>query len=70
MRKAGKCDTGEPLLPEDAAPAMLGLHHFQTLIATRDRLYAGTDSRIHAFAFWEAVCSRLDERARRVFAAA
>jgi PQQ enzyme repeat len=46
-----KGDTGEPLLPGDAAPAMVGLHHFQTLIATEDRLYVGADSRIYAFAF-------------------
>jgi hypothetical protein len=46
-----KGDTGEPLLPGDAAPAMVGLHHFQTLIATRDRLYVGADGRIYAFAF-------------------
>jgi hypothetical protein len=44
-------DTGEPLSPRGAGPTMAGLHHFQTLIATRDRLYIGADSRIYAFAF-------------------
>jgi hypothetical protein len=28
------------------------LHHLQTLIATRDRLYAGADGRLYAFRFW------------------
>jgi hypothetical protein len=46
-----KGDTGEPLLPADASPAMVGLRHFQTLIATRNRLYVGADGRIYAFAF-------------------
>jgi hypothetical protein len=43
-------DTGEPLV---AAPtsAMTGLRHFQTLIATSDRLYVGADGGIYAFAF-------------------
>ena len=43
-----KGDTGEPLLPAGAGPAMEGLRHFQTLIATRDRLYVGADGRIYA----------------------
>jgi hypothetical protein len=30
---------------------MTGLHHFQTLLATRDRLYIGADRRLYAFAF-------------------
>jgi hypothetical protein len=30
---------------------MAGLHHFQTLIATRDHLYVGADGRIYAFGF-------------------
>jgi hypothetical protein len=47
---AFKGDTGEPLLPA-AGPAMVGLRHFQTLIATRDRLYVGADGRIYAFTF-------------------
>jgi hypothetical protein len=46
-----KGDTGEPLLPAGAGPAMVGLRHFQTMIATRDRLYVGADGRIYAFAF-------------------
>jgi hypothetical protein len=46
-----KGDTGESLLPGGGGPAMAGLHHFQTLIATRDRLYIGADGRIYAFAF-------------------
>jgi hypothetical protein len=43
-------DTGEPLF---AGPAdgLTGLRHFQTLIATDDRLYVGADGTIHAFAF-------------------
>jgi hypothetical protein len=47
---AFKGDTGEPLLPA-AGPAMVGLRHFQTLIATRDHLYVGADGRIYAFTF-------------------
>jgi hypothetical protein len=46
-----KGDTGEPLLAAAAAPTMVGLRHFQTLIATLDRLYVGADGRIYAFAF-------------------
>jgi hypothetical protein len=46
-----KGDTGEPLLPGGAGPAMPGLRHFQTLIATRDHLYVGADGRIYAFTF-------------------
>jgi hypothetical protein len=45
---AFKGDTGEQLV---ATSAMAGLRHFQTLIATRDRLYVGADGRVHAFAF-------------------
>ena len=45
-------DNGEPLFtgggPEDA---MTGLRHFQTLLATDDRLYAGADGRLYAFGF-------------------
>jgi outer membrane protein assembly factor BamB len=44
-------DNGEPLFSGGAGPAMAGLHHFQTLIATKDRLYVGADQRIYAFAF-------------------
>jgi hypothetical protein len=41
-------DTGEPLF---TSPRLAGLRHFQTLIATRDRLYVGADGRVYAFAF-------------------
>ena len=42
-------DTGEPLA---SPPEQLrGLHHFQTLIATDDRLYAAADGTVYAFAF-------------------
>jgi hypothetical protein len=43
-------DTGAVLFggPGDR---MTGLRHFETLIATRDRLYVGADSRLYAFAF-------------------
>jgi outer membrane protein assembly factor BamB len=44
-------DSGEPLFNAAAGPAMSGLHHFQTLIATKDRLYVGADQRVYAFAF-------------------
>jgi PQQ-like domain len=46
---AFKGDTGEPLAspPEQ----MRGLHHFQTLIATDDRLYVAADGTVYAFAF-------------------
>ena len=42
-------DTGEQLAspPEQ----MRGLHHFQTLIATDDRLYVAADGTVYAFAF-------------------
>jgi hypothetical protein len=33
------------------AEAMAGLHRFQTLIASDNRLYACADDRIYAFAF-------------------
>jgi hypothetical protein len=46
-----KGDTGEPFFPAGVGPAMAGLRHFQTLIATRDRLYVGANDRIYAFAF-------------------
>jgi hypothetical protein len=46
-----KGDTGEPLLPAARPAAMVGLRHFQTLIATRDHLYVGADGRISAFTF-------------------
>jgi hypothetical protein len=44
-------DNGEPLFNGGGGPAMAGLHHFQTLIATKDRLYVGADQRVYAFAF-------------------
>jgi hypothetical protein len=43
-------DTGEPLFTE-LSPEMAGLRHFQTLIATEQRLYVGADGGIYAFAF-------------------
>ena len=43
-------DTGEPLYTGPSQP-MAGLRHFQTLIATEDRLYVGADGRIYAFGF-------------------
>jgi outer membrane protein assembly factor BamB len=44
-------DNGEPLFSGGSGPVMTGLHHFQTLIATRDHLYVGADGRVYAFAF-------------------
>ncbi|MGH6817790.1 MAG: hypothetical protein ACREC1_03340 [Methylovirgula sp.] len=41
-------DTGEVLF---SGPSLNGLRHFQTLIATQDRLYVGADGTIYAFAF-------------------
>jgi hypothetical protein len=41
-------DTGEPLF---TGHALAGLRHFQTLIATEDRLYVAADGAIYAFAF-------------------
>jgi PQQ-like domain len=43
-------DTGEPLLSGNAR-ALAGLRHFQTLIATHDRLYVAADGRVYAFSF-------------------
>jgi len=43
-------DTGEALCTGGGI-AMAGLHHFQTLIATEDRLYVSGDGRLFAFAF-------------------
>lgn len=43
-------DTGEPLFT-GPGQAMTGLRHFQTLIATEDRLYVAADGRIYAFRF-------------------
>jgi outer membrane protein assembly factor BamB len=41
-------DTGTPIV---TSPAMQGLRHFETLIATEDHLYVGSDGRIYAFSF-------------------
>jgi outer membrane protein assembly factor BamB len=41
-------DTGERLF---ASAALSGLHHFQTLIATQDRLYVAGNGSVYAFAF-------------------
>lgn len=41
-------DSGEPIFTSEP---MSGLRHFQTLIATQDRLYVGADSRVYAFDF-------------------
>jgi hypothetical protein len=45
-------ETGEPLLGSRGAnEVMAGLHHFQTLIATEERIYVGADDKIYAFVF-------------------
>jgi hypothetical protein len=41
-------DNGEPIF---ASEPLRGLRRFQTLIATQDHLYVGTDERIYAFKF-------------------
>jgi hypothetical protein len=43
-----KGDTGEKLFTSEP---LAGLRHFQTLIATQDRLYVGADGRVYAFSF-------------------
>ena len=43
-------DTGEPLFSGPAQP-MRGLRHFQTLIATEERLYVAADGTVYAFGF-------------------
>jgi len=49
---AFKGDTGEPLFAGGGPnEAMAGLHRFQSLIATDERLYVGADNKIYAFAF-------------------
>jgi hypothetical protein len=49
---AFKGETGEALFTGGGPnEALAGLHHFQTLIATGERLYVGADDRIYAFAF-------------------
>jgi hypothetical protein len=45
---AFKGDSGEPLFTSES---LAGLRHFQTLIATEDRLYVAADGRVYAFAF-------------------
>jgi hypothetical protein len=45
-----KGDTGEPLFI-DRGDVMHGLHHFQSLIATEDRLYVSADGQVYAFVF-------------------
>jgi outer membrane protein assembly factor BamB len=42
-------DTGEPIFTSN--DAMGGLRHFQTLIATQNRLYVGADEHVYAFRF-------------------
>jgi hypothetical protein len=44
--RAFRGDTGAPLF--ESQP-LAGLRHFQTLIATQDRLYVGADGRVYAF---------------------
>jgi len=44
-------DTGEPIFSGGADETMRGLRHFQTLIATQDRLYVGADGHVYAFMF-------------------
>jgi hypothetical protein len=45
-------DTGEILFGGGGrGDQMTGLHHLQTLLATRDRLYVGADDRLYAFGF-------------------
>jgi hypothetical protein len=41
-------DTGESIF---TGQPLTGLRHFQTLIATEDRLYVGADERVYAFLF-------------------
>jgi hypothetical protein len=49
---AFKGETGEPIpLGAAAGAPMIGLRHFQTLIATDDRLYVGADGKIYALGF-------------------
>lgn len=42
--------TGQPVFT-DAGPAMNGLHHFQTILATPRRFYVAADNTVYAFAF-------------------
>ena len=41
-------DTGETLFVSEP---LIGLRHLQSLIATQDHLYVGSDERIYAFKF-------------------
>jgi hypothetical protein len=41
-------DTGEPLFESGR---LAGLRHFQTLIATGNRLFVGADNRVYSFSF-------------------
>jgi hypothetical protein len=44
-------DTGAVLFGGSPGDRLTGLRHFETLIATRDRLYVGADGRLYAFSF-------------------
>ena len=45
-------DTGEPLFTGGGTgDVMIGLRHFQDLLAAGDRLYVGADDRLYAFSF-------------------
>lgn len=45
-------DTGEPLFEGGIRSEVLfGLRHFQSLLATEDRIYAAADGRVYAFSF-------------------
>ncbi len=45
-------DTGQPIFTGGGRDeAMSGLHHFQTLVVARDRLYVAGDGRVYAFEF-------------------
>ena len=42
-------DNGAPLFT--GGSTMAGLRHFQTLIATKERLFVGADGRVYSFRF-------------------
>jgi len=42
--------TGAPVF-SDPGPAMAGLHHFATILATEHRFYVGADNTVYAYAF-------------------
>ena len=51
-RLHGFGDTGEPIFTGGGSnEVMTGLRHFQTLIATKNRLFVAADGRLYAFAF-------------------